>query len=126
MAERFGGCASKTLARRGHKRAASHQSQLHADNCRVPPIIRVSAVPTAGGWTCLVDVDDASGRAFAYKVDVDASDVERYGRGSTVEDLVERSFTFLLEREPPSSILREFQLPDIERYFPEYPRVISA
>lgn len=73
-----------------------------------------------------MNVDDASGQAFAYTVHVDASDVERYGRGSTVEDLVERSFTFLLEREPPSSILREFQLTDIERYFPEYPRVITA
>lgn len=35
--------------------------------------------------------------------------------------LVRASFAFLLEREPPSSILRSFSLDVIERYFPEYP-----
>ena len=30
----------------------------------------------------------------------------------------------LLEREPASSFLARFALPVIERYFPEYPRVI--
>jgi hypothetical protein len=35
-------------------------------------------------------------------------------------ELVQRSFEFLLEREPPSSILRSFSLDVIERYFPEY------
>jgi hypothetical protein len=73
-----------------------------------------------------VNLDDVGGRSFTYTVYVTASDVERLGRGKTVEDLVERSFTFLLEREPASSILREFQLTDVERYFPEYPRVITA
>ncbi|MGH2686761.1 MAG: hypothetical protein ACRDJP_14950 [Actinomycetota bacterium] len=34
--------------------------------------------------------------------------------------LIRASFAFLLEREPPSAILREFSLEDIERYFPEY------
>ena len=36
------------------------------------------------------------------------------------ERLVRESFAFLLEREPPSQILREFDLDVIERYFPEY------
>jgi hypothetical protein len=35
-------------------------------------------------------------------------------------DLVRRSFTFLLEREPPSSILRSFSLEQISDYFPDY------
>ena len=30
------------------------------------------------------------------------------------------------EREPATSILREFRITDIERYFPEYPTVILA
>jgi len=34
--------------------------------------------------------------------------------------LVYASFEFLLEREPPSSILRSFDLDVIGRYFPEY------
>ncbi len=36
------------------------------------------------------------------------------------ERLVEESFAFLLEREPATSILEEFPLTTITRYFPEY------
>ncbi len=36
------------------------------------------------------------------------------------ETLVRESFNFLLEREAPSSILREFPLTAISDYFPEY------
>lgn len=38
-----------------------------------------------------------------------------------LERIVRESFRFLLEREPASSILREFSLTDISRYFPDYP-----
>jgi hypothetical protein len=41
-----------------------------------------------------------------------------------VEVLVEKSFEFLLAREPNTSILRSFDLPVIGRYFPEYESVI--
>jgi hypothetical protein len=37
------------------------------------------------------------------------------------EVVVRESFAFLLEREPATSILPEFALPEIARYFPEYP-----
>ena len=36
------------------------------------------------------------------------------------EQIVRESFAFLLEREPPSSILRQFSLDVIPQYFPEY------
>jgi hypothetical protein len=36
------------------------------------------------------------------------------------EELLKRSFEFLLEREPKESILARFDLPVIARYFPEY------
>ncbi len=39
--------------------------------------------------------------------------------------LVEKSFEFLLEREPNTSILRSFDLSVIARYFPEYERIIG-
>jgi hypothetical protein len=42
------------------------------------------------------------------------------------EELVEKSFEFLLEREPNTSILRTFDLPTIQRYFPEYERTIRT
>ncbi len=37
-----------------------------------------------------------------------------------VVDLVRSSIAFLLEREPPTSILRTFSLEQIGDYFPEY------
>jgi hypothetical protein len=37
-----------------------------------------------------------------------------------LEGLVRESMEFLLEREPATSILAEFSLHDIARYFPEY------
>ena len=42
------------------------------------------------------------------------------------ETLVRKSFEFLLEREPNTSILRSFELPLIQHYFPEYERTIKG
>jgi hypothetical protein len=42
------------------------------------------------------------------------------------EELVRASFEFLLEHEPATSIMREFSLDVISRYFPGYPAEISA
>ena len=41
------------------------------------------------------------------------------------ETLVEKSFAFLLAREPNTSILRSFELPVIGRYFPDYEPTIK-
>ena len=60
-----------------------------------------------------------------HDVTVTPEDVARYAPGATPERLLEASFEFLLEREPASSILSRFALPVIERYFPEYPRIIG-
>jgi hypothetical protein len=43
----------------------------------------------------------------------------------SVEILIEKSFEFLLEQESNTSILRSFDLPVIQRYFPEYERTIA-
>ena len=42
------------------------------------------------------------------------------------EQLIERSFSFLLAREPKESILRRFNLRVIKRYFPEYESRVSV
>ena len=42
----------------------------------------------------------------------------------TPEKLIEKSFEFLLERESNTSILSSFDLPLINRYFPEYEKSI--
>lgn len=36
------------------------------------------------------------------------------------EELFKKSFEFLLEREGPEAILPEFDLPTIQKYFPDY------
>ena len=41
------------------------------------------------------------------------------------ELLIEKSFEFLLEREPKESILSEFDIMVIAKYFPEYPDKIK-
>jgi len=43
----------------------------------------------------------------------------------THEWVIVQSFRFLLEREPNTSILAEFDLPTIGRYFPEFEREIG-
>ena len=89
-------------------------------------MVKVEAEPDAGGWVCQVDVEHA-GEHTQHTVMVSAAELARWGRGDqlrNVEELVERSFEFLLLREPPSSILRRFELSTIQRYFPDYDREI--
>ena len=74
---------------------------------------------TSSGWRCTVRVGDDAG-ATQHEVDVERATLERFPRGVSVEELVAASFAFLLEREPRESILRQFDLPVIGRYFPEY------
>jgi len=54
-----------------------------------------------------------------HRVRISRAERERYGV-SDVAELVKWSFEFLLAREANTSILREFDLSTIERYFPEY------
>jgi hypothetical protein len=90
-------------------------------------MVSVSAEPLGESWKCRVAVDHR-GEHTEHSVTVSPDDLKRWGRGTAkedVEDLVHRSFEFLLERESPSSILRTFDLPVIERYFPEYDRLMQ-
>ena len=57
---------------------------------------------------------------------VQPTDLQRWGRGQTPEELVRRSFEFLLQRESKESILREFELSVIQRYFPEYDEAMTG
>jgi hypothetical protein len=82
--------------------------------------VNVTVAVNAEGWTCRVRIDEEGRVVSEHLVTVTTADKERLAPHSTVEELVTRSFEFLLEREPPTSILRTFALPDIERYFPEY------
>ena len=86
--------------------------------------VHVACDATEGGWHCRVTVG-SDPAATRHAVTVDADDLVHLGPpGIAPEQLVEASFAFLLEREPRESILREFELPVIGRYFPEYEREI--
>ena len=81
-------------------------------------------VERTGDTTYRVTVEEGGGRSV-HDVTVTADHVRRYAPGAAPERLVEASFEFLLEREPKEAILSRFELPVIERYFPEYPREIE-
>ena len=82
-------------------------------------------VEHSGDTVYRVTVQDGKTRT-THDVTVTPEDVTRYAPGATPARLLEASFEFLLEREPASAILSRFALPVIERYFPEYPRVIRG
>ena len=64
-------------------------------------------------------------RTWKYRVTLDDKTHTRLsGPNESKEILIERSFEFLLDREPPSSILSSFDLTVIGRYFPEYEKTI--
>jgi hypothetical protein len=90
-------------------------------------MVSVRAVADGDSWRCEVNVDQADERTH-HVVMVRPADLERWASGTDandVHDLVARSFDFLLEREPPNSILATFELSVIQRYFPEYDRIFA-
>jgi hypothetical protein len=82
---------------------------------------RVTISVRASGDSHVAVVTVRSSTTTTHRVRISSAELERYG-GGDVADLVKRSFEFLLAREDNSSILREFDLSTIERYFPEYAR----
>jgi hypothetical protein len=88
--------------------------------------IDVKATATALGWICEVRVRDQD-TVTNHRVSVAAGALARLAPGANdPEDLVHRSFEFLLQRESQHSILARFELTDIGRYFPEYEREIRG
>jgi len=71
------------------------------------------------------EVTVASRTTTTHRVTVDPVYHEKLSGGHiSAEELVEKSFEFLLKRESNTSILRTFELPVIGRYFPEYETTI--
>jgi len=81
--------------------------------------VEVRCTADGKGYRCAVEVSDATGTSH-HVVRVSAKDFERWSRGRSAVQLVADSFGFLLGREPKESILREFDLSVIQRYFPDY------
>ncbi len=88
-------------------------------------MVTVYVERSGDGWKCLVTVEQGNDRT-QHTVTVTSADAGRWAGGTDagdVQELVRRSFDFLLEREPASSILNTFDLVTIRRYFPEYDRL---
>ena len=67
-----------------------------------------------------------SGTASTHQVTLDPKYQAKLGAEKVEpEELIRKSFEFLLEREPKESILTRFDLTVISRYFPEYEREIK-
>ena len=67
-----------------------------------------------------------AGSESTHRVTLDPKDYTRLtGGAAKPEELIRKSFEFLLEREPKESILSRFDLFVIGRYFPEYEREIK-
>jgi hypothetical protein len=81
--------------------------------------VEVRCTTDADGYRCAVVVSDATGTSH-HVVRVSRKDFDRWHRQRSAEELVADSFAFLLEREPKESILKEFDLSVIRRYFPDY------
>jgi hypothetical protein len=73
----------------------------------------------AAGDIYIVTVTEP-GSSTTHEVTASAADIARLGAGTGPANLIAASFRFLLEREPKESILRNFDLTVIGRYFPEY------
>ena len=87
--------------------------------------ISIASMQRQDGWTFGVQIAESDGQT---RHNVTLSHLAFHeltqGKPITPEELVKKSFQFLLEREPKHQILRQFDLPEIGRYFPEYPTEI--
>jgi hypothetical protein len=79
------------------------------------------------GWTCAVTLREHGIDVSGHRVRVDPDDLSRLAPDAAdPTTLVQASFEFLLEREPPQAILRSFGITEIARYFPAYESTIRA
>ena len=82
--------------------------------------ISISTVETDHGYNFTVELDSKR-----IQVTCNQDYYHKLTHGNTSpEELIRASFAFLLEREPAESIMNEFDLPVISRYFPEYEKTM--
>lgn len=73
----------------------------------------------------IVEVETSDGKT-SHNVVLKDSYYENLINGEiSKEELIEKSFEFLLKKESNQSILREFNLEKINDYFPEFEKVIN-
>lgn len=91
--------------------------------CMLQPQIKPLTAGLDGKYA--FDVGLEGGHSYKVTVSEDYYHGLTGGHG-TMQDLIKKSFEFLLEREGPGSILPEFDLSIISTYFPEYEQEVRA
>ncbi len=87
--------------------------------------INVQTTSEGEPWTFQVTVSEGGSQTI-HRVEVSRDAYARLtSEACGPDELVRKSFEFLLEREPKESILSEFDITVIARYFPEYEREIA-
>jgi len=82
--------------------------------------IDVRTTPEGEGWAFHVTVSER-GNQTTHRITMTRQVYQRLTEAACPPDeLVRKSFEFLLEREPKESILHEFEITIISRYFPDY------
>jgi hypothetical protein len=117
---RRAGCATRLPHRTDNQRCERVDP---GTSFRDPDMADISITPLAAR-TYRVEVRDGH-RETTHQVTVPERLGERFQLGEDdLERVVRESFRFL-EREPATSILRQFSLSDISRFFPEYPSELA-
>jgi hypothetical protein len=84
-------------------------------------------ITASGAHVYDVTITDQTGAKTEHCVTVPERLLRDLGIAASQEPaLVRASMIYLLERESASSVLAAFTLDDITRYFPDYPRGITA
>jgi hypothetical protein len=84
-------------------------------------------ITAAGERVYDVTITDDDASQTRHRVTVPEGFLTDHGVAASQEPaLVRASMRYLLEREPPSSIMAAFSLDDITRYFPDYPDEIAT
>ena len=79
---------------------------------------------TEDGWIFEVEVIEG-GSQTRHEVALNKEDYKRLVGDKSPEELIKKSFEFLLLHEPKESILSKFNLMDIAKYFPEFEEKIK-
>lgn len=72
------------------------------------------------GWHFSVSLIEDSGLSSVYNVSMDKDFILRVGAHYQPEKVVQKSFEFLLEKEPKERILQEFDISVISHSYPDF------
>jgi len=77
------------------------------------------------GWKFTVYLSNETSTKHVVSMNQEQFDALREGKHVMPEYVIEKSFEFLLEREPKESILSEFDISVISKYFPDFEEKIK-